>query len=192
MLILLLTVIILIILIAIWSENNEYGAADAALGVEWSQLYISTHTVIVTILVYSNHHHHFQQQSPLSISIHIVTDIQKHANCAKQLVLVFGASADFRQIYTNFLLFINISSVSSFNLGTLARQALMFTRKSPHSAPSQNTLTKDETKSVLNHNDHSYHIRSFTNAPKKDETNPGLNSDYHKTIASRYSITHPS
>ena len=80
-LMLLLTLIILIISIAIWSENNEYGAADAALGVEWSQLYISTRTVIVTILVYSNHHsHHFQQQSPLSISIHIVTDIQKHAN----------------------------------------------------------------------------------------------------------------
>ena len=104
---LLLTSIILIISIAIWSENNEYGAAPAALGVEWSQLYISTRTVIVTILVYSNHHHHrhrFQQQSPFSLSIHIVTDIQKHANCAKQLVLVFGASADFRQIYTISLL----------------------------------------------------------------------------------------
>ena len=101
---LLLTVIILIISIAIWWENNEYGAADAALGVEWSQLYISTRTVIITILMYSNHHHYFQQQSPLSISIHIVTDIQKHGNCAKQLVLVFGASADFRQIYTISLL----------------------------------------------------------------------------------------
>ena len=100
---LLLTSIILIISIAIWSENNEYGAAPAALGVEWSQLYISTRTVIVTILVYSNHHH-FQQHSPLFISIHIVKDIQKHANCAKQLVLVFGASADFRQIYTISLL----------------------------------------------------------------------------------------
>ena len=152
---LLLTVIILIIKIiisiAIWSENNEYGAADAALGVEWSQLYISTRTVIVTILVYSNHHHHFQQQSPLSISIHIVTDIQKHAKCAKQLVLIFGASADFRQIYTVFLPFMLISSVSSLISGTLTRQALirtvMFTRKSPHSAPSQYTLTKDETKS---------------------------------------------
>ena len=125
---LLLTVIFLIISIAIWSENNEYGAADAALGVEWSQLYISTRTVIVTILVYSNHHHHhhhhrFQQQSPLSISIHIVRDI--HANCAKQLVLVFGASADFRQIYTIFLLFMLISSVSSLISGTLTRQALV-------------------------------------------------------------------
>ena len=108
MLILLLTVIILIILIAIWWENNEYGAVSAALGVEWSQLYISTRTVIVAILLYSNHHHYhhnFQQQSPLSISIHIVTDIQKHGNCAKQLVLVFGASADFRQIYTIFFTF---------------------------------------------------------------------------------------
>ena len=110
MLILLVTVIILIISIAIWSENNEYGAVSAALGVEWSQLYISTRTVIVTILVYSNHHnhhhHHFQQQSPLSISIHRVTDLKKHTNCAKQLVLIFEASADFRQIYTNFLLFL--------------------------------------------------------------------------------------
>ena len=151
---LLLTVIFLIISIAIWWENNEYGAADAALGVEWSQLYISTRTVIVTILVYSNHHHHhhhFQQRSPLSISIHIVTDIQKHAKCAKQLVLIFGASADFRQIYTIFLPFMLISSVSSLISGHLTRQALirtvMFTRKSPHSAPSQYTLTKDETKS---------------------------------------------
>ena len=59
-LMLLLTVTILIISIALWSENNEYGAVSAALGVEWSQLYISTRTVIVTILVYSNpyHHHH--------------------------------------------------------------------------------------------------------------------------------------
>ena len=72
-LMLLLTVIILIISIALWSENNEYGAVSAALGVEWSQLYISTRTVIVTILVYSNHHH-FQQHSPLFISIHIVTE----------------------------------------------------------------------------------------------------------------------
>ena len=64
-LMLLLSVIILIIKIiisiAIWSENNEYGAVSAALGVEWSQLYISTRTVIVTILVYTNHHHHFQR-----------------------------------------------------------------------------------------------------------------------------------
>ena len=60
-LILPLTAIFLIISIAIWSENNEYGAVSAALGVEWSQLYISTRTVIVTILVYTNHHHHFQR-----------------------------------------------------------------------------------------------------------------------------------
>ena len=82
-----LTVIILIISIAIWLENNEYGAALAALGVEWSQLYISTRTVIVTILVYSNHHHHhhrFQQQLPLSISIRHSHRHEKHAKCEEK------------------------------------------------------------------------------------------------------------
>jgi len=84
---LLLTAIFLIISIAIWSENNEYGAVSAALGVEWSQLYISTRTVIVTILVYSKHHHHhhrFQQQLPLSISIRHSHRHEKHAKCEEK------------------------------------------------------------------------------------------------------------